>query len=205
MRFVIVLFSCLIACVSLANAQTRPSLKVVVVRGQGAINNVAVGAVQSSLGVQVRDENDKPVDGASVTFLLPERGPGGTFLGTYNKLSLSTDVEGIATANTFQPNLIEGRFQIHVIATKADRTGDADISQTNVLQNNRFQTDTGNPGIITRLKSVKLSRRTKIIAAIAAGGLVALIATRGGSSSTSPTAVPGTSVIPGTVSVGAPR
>ena len=205
MRLVIVLSLCFIGCVSLANAQTRPSLKVVVVQGQGAINNVTVGAVQSSLGVQVRDENDKPVDAASVTFLLPERGPGGAFLGTYNKLSLSTNEEGIATANTFRPNLTEGRFQIHVIATKGDRTGDADITQTNVLQNNRLLTEPEKPGIIERLKSVKLSRRTKIIAAIGTGAVVALIATRGGSStSTSSTAVP-TSVIPGTVSVGAPR
>jgi hypothetical protein len=192
-------------CVGTTNAQGQ-ALKVVIVQGQGVINNVGNGSLQT-LEVQIRDENDKPVSGANVTFLLPERGPGGTFLGTYNKLNLATNDEGNAIANSFQPNLVQGRFQIHVIAAQGDRTGSGDISQTNVVQSKDLTpTGTASGGIITRFKSIKLSRRTKIIAGVAVGAIVVLaVTTGGGGSSTSVTSSTATSILPGTVAVGAPR
>ena len=205
MHWAATLFSCLMTCVGTTNAQGQ-ALKVVIVQGQGVINNVGNGSLQT-LEVQIRDENDKPVSGANVTFLLPERGPGGTFLGTYNKLNLATNDEGNAIANSFQPNLVQGRFQIHVIAAQGDRTGSGDISQTNVVQSKDLTpTGTASGGIITRFKSIKLSRRTKIIAGVAVGAIVALaVTTGGGGSSTSVTSSTATSILPGTVAVGAPR
>src|SRR5260221_14048777 len=92
-RFAIALFSCLTACAGLANAQAAPGLKIVVVQGEGATNNVALGSAQQ-LVVQVRDETDKPAAGASVTFYSPERGPGGSFFGAYNKLTVATNEQG---------------------------------------------------------------------------------------------------------------
>jgi hypothetical protein len=205
MHWAAAVFSCFMTCVGSANTQARP-LKVVIVQGQGVTNNVGNGSLQT-LEVQIRDDNDKPVSGANVTFLLPERGPGGTFLGTYNKMNLTTNEEGNAIANSFQPNLIQGRFQIHVIAAQGDRTGSGDINQTNVVQSKDLTpTGTANGGLITRLKSIKLSRRTKIIAAVATGAVVVLIATTaGGGGSTSVTSSTATSILPGTVAVGAPR
>ena len=205
MHWAAAVISCLMTCAGPANTQTRPALRVVVVQGQNAINNIGSGSFLP-LEVQVRDENDKPVSGASVTFELPERGAGGTFLGAYKRLNLTTDEQGNAGATNFQPNLVEGRFQIHVIASSGDRTGSVDINQTNTLQNKDLRAEnTGSVGIVARLKSIKLSRRTKIIAAAAVAGIVVLAVTTGGSSSTAATSSTATSIIPGTVAVGAPR
>jgi hypothetical protein len=201
-RLALAVFFCLIATVALANAQAAPSLKIVVIQGEGARNNIALGATQQLI-VQVRDENDKPVAGASVTFYSPERGPGGSFFGAYNKLTVSTNEQGNAAATSFQPNLLEGPFQIRVIASLDNRMGEGVINQSNFLQTNVLPTETGSPGLIARLRSVKVSPRTKKIAVITAGALIALIVTtRGGDT---PAPVPGTSIIPGTISVGAPR
>jgi hypothetical protein len=201
-RLAIALCSCLMADVALANAQAAPSLKIVVIQGEGARNNIALGATQQLI-VQVRDENDKPVAGASVTFYSPERGPGGSFFGAYNKLTLSANEQGNAAATSFQPNLLEGAFQIRVIASLENRMGEGVINQTNFLQTNVLPTEAGSPGLIARLRSVKVSPRTKKIAVIAAGALIALIVTTRGDDTPAP--VPGTSIIPGTISVGAPR
>jgi len=189
-----------------AMAQDAGAIRILVVEGEGATNNVAVGSARRFV-VQIRDETDKPVANANVTFLLPERGPGGTFFGAYNRLTVTTNEQGNAAANGFQPNLIEGRFEIRVVAAQGDKMGSATIAQNNVLQTNLLPTETHNNGVISKLKSIKVSRRTKKIAAISAGALVVLlIATHGGgeSSSTAGT-VPGTTIVPGTVSVGTPR
>jgi hypothetical protein len=206
MHWAAAVISCLMTCTSPANTQARPGLRVVVVQGQNAINNIGSGSFLP-LEVQVRDENDKPVPEASVTFELPERGASGTFLGAYKRLNLTTDEQGNAGATNFQPNLVEGRFQIHVTAALGDRTGSVDINQTNTLRNKDLNLDDkGNGGIVAKLKSIKLSRRTKIIAAAAVAGIVVLaVTTGGGSSSTAATSSTATSIIPGTVAVGAPR
>jgi len=196
-------FLCLPVGAGLANAQAAPGLKVVVIQGEGARNNVVLGVTQQLI-VQIRDENDQPAAGASVTFYSPERGPGGSFFGAYNKLTVGANEQGNAAATSFQPNLFEGPFQIRVIATLGNRAGEAVIHQTNFLQTNALPTETASPGIIARLKSIKLSPRTKKIAAITVGAIVVLaVATHGGESTT--TTATGTSIIPGTISVGTPR
>ena len=201
-QFAIALFSCVFAYAGFANGQAGPPLKVIVIQGEAARNNVALGTTQQ-LVVQVRDEGDKPVPDASVTFYTPERGPGGSFFGAYNKLTVAANEQGNAAATNFQPNLFEGSFQIRVIATLGNRTGEAVINQTNFLQTSVLPSETGSPGIIARLKAVKLSPRQKKIAVITVGAIVALaIATHGGESTTP---VPGTSIVPGTITVGTPR
>src|SRR5689334_25149534 len=54
------------------------SLKVIVLQGQHSVNDT-----NHHIGVQpvieVRDDNDLPVEGASVVFRLPPSGPGGMF------------------------------------------------------------------------------------------------------------------------------
>src|SRR5712692_2000933 len=112
-------------------AQGR-GLKILVIDGEGAINNIQTGAGREPV-VEVRDENDKPVAGAKVTFSLPERGPGGTFFGASRNLSLTTNEQGRAAGNGFRPNLQEGRFQIQVTAAAGDQTATAVISQSNIL------------------------------------------------------------------------
>jgi len=61
-------------------AATLESLKILVLQGQNAVNNVTSGAATMPV-VEVHDENDQVLEGADVTFELPATGPGGTFPG----------------------------------------------------------------------------------------------------------------------------
>ena len=195
MRFVAVLLSWLTACSGLASAQARPSLKIEVVEGEGAINNIQLGSGRQPV-VQVRDENDAPAAGASVTFSVPERGPSGTFFGTWRSLIVTADEQGRATGNGFRPNSTEGGFQIQVTAAQGDRTGIVNITQSNVLP-----TD----GVNSVLKPFRKFGRRKIIAVVAVGAIIAAVAATRGGNGDSTTTTPGTTITPGTVSVGTPR
>ena len=61
-------------------AQTpNPSaLNLVIVEGEGAINNIRQRTARETI-VQVEDENHRPVAGAVVAFLLPSDGASGVF------------------------------------------------------------------------------------------------------------------------------
>src|SRR5438477_11081397 len=194
-RLAAVLLSCAISFPGIASGQERPTLKIVVVEGEGANNDIETRSSQSPV-VQIRDEKDQPVAGANVDFVLPQRGPGGTFFGVWNNLSVVTNEEGRATGNGFRPNQTEGRFQIRVTAQQGDRTGTINITQNNVRP----------PDDLNKVvDSVRKFGHRKLIVALAAGAIVGgVLAARGGND-TSSTTTPGTSVTPGTISVGTPR
>src|SRR5260221_45644 len=59
--------------------QTPTSLQIVIVEGEGAINNVKQRVNREPI-VLVEDETHNPVAGASVTFFLPNKGPGYRFV-----------------------------------------------------------------------------------------------------------------------------
>src|SRR5436190_3152440 len=113
MRLGAVILSCLMGCEGFAGAQARSTLKVSVIEGAGATNNIQGGPARNPV-VEVRDENDTPVAGAKVTFLAPERGASGTFFGAGTTLSVTSDQQGRAIGAGFRPNDTEGRFQIQV-------------------------------------------------------------------------------------------
>jgi hypothetical protein len=194
-RTVAVLVLCLVAFDGLGIAQTVPALKIVVVEGDGVINDIRFSSSREPV-IEVQDENNQPVDGARVTFLLPERGAGGTFFGSGRSLSVTTNASGRAIGIGFRHNLTEGAFQILVTAAQGDRTGSIAISQSNVQ-----------PGEGANL--VAPSRgfwRGKVVAGIAAAAIIgAVAATRGGDDGGPSTTNPGTAITPGTVSVGTPR
>jgi hypothetical protein len=91
-------------------------LKIVVVRGEGFTNNLKKRIAREPI-VEVRDRNNKPVSGATVTFLLPGGGPGGTFANGQNMLTVFTGQNGRAIATGFTPNNVAGTFNINVTAT----------------------------------------------------------------------------------------
>ena len=107
-------------------------LKIVVVRGDGFTNNLKKRVAREPI-VEVRDRNNKPVTGATVTFLLPGGGPGGTFAGGQNMLTVFTGPNGRAIATGFTPNNIAGTFNINVTASLQGQTATAAISQTNAI------------------------------------------------------------------------
>src|SRR5215469_11685790 len=63
---------------SMAQATAQPKLRIMVVEGEGA-KNVAQQIAAKQLIVRVLDANNRPVEGAAVTFLAPANGPSGDF------------------------------------------------------------------------------------------------------------------------------
>jgi len=105
-------------------------LKILVLEGQGAINNISLRRAKEPV-VQVTNENDAPVTGAVVTFMLPDAGPGGVF-GDRNKiLSVTTDEKGQAVGRGLRANKIVGQYQILVSASYQGRNARTSITQTN--------------------------------------------------------------------------
>lgn len=175
--------------------QARLGLRIVVVEGEGATHNIQLGSGREAV-VEVRDENDRPVSGAKVTFSAPERGPSGTFFGASRNLTIATNEQGRATAAGFRPNLQEGRLQVQVTASSGDRTAAAVINQTNVMGGGAATQASGKKSGFGKGKIIAIAA----VAAVA----VALGASRGGDEPASRPAA-GTTITSGTVSVGAPR
>ncbi len=164
-----------------------------IVEGEGAINNVKQRVNREPI-VRVEDESHKPVAGVSVTFFLPNQGPGGTFANGTNSLTTATNAQGQAVARGIRFNDQAGTMEIRVSASLAGQTASAIITQTNVLGSSA----SGGSGS-------GMSRTAKIlivVAIVGGGAALGVLAThRGGST----TATPPTTITPGTVTVGAPQ
>ncbi len=170
-----------------------PKLNLVIVEGEGAINNIRQRTAREAI-VQVQDENHKPVAGASVIFLLPSQGAGGTFANGSQTLAVTSDSQGNAIARGFHPNHAQGQFQVHVNASSNGRTGSTDIHMRNEALAGAATATVA--GISIKLFVVLVA----VGAAAAAGG--AYYATHsGGGSSTASSVV---TLTPGTGTVGAP-
>jgi hypothetical protein len=182
-----------------AQAQNAaPALNIVIVEGDGAINNIRQRTAREPI-VQVEDENHKPVAGAAVVFALPGQGAGGTFAGGAHTLSVVTDSQGRAVARGFQPNHVQGQYQIHVTASSGGQTANANISQSNALA--AAGTTAAAAGISGKLIAVIVI----VAAAAAAGGAYAATHSGGGSSSSSTATASVVTISPGTGIVGAPK
>jgi len=173
--------------------QTPTSLRIVIVEGEGAINNVKQRVNREPI-VLVEDENHKPVAGVSVTFFLPNQGPGGTFTNGTNSLTTATNAQGQAVARGIRFNNQAGAMEIRVAASIAGQTASAIITQTNVLGS---AASGGSAGGMSRTAKILI-----VAAVVGAGAALGVLATtRGGSTTTTPT----TTITPGTVTVGAPQ
>lgn len=175
---------------SLARAQDAAppkSLQIVILDGEGALNNIKLRTAHEPI-VQVQDENHKPVAGALVLFLLPDSGPGGSFLNGAKSLQVTTDAEGKAVAHGLVTNHATGQYQIQVRAQYNGLNAHTSITQQNVQQRsgNSHASQVGHPF----LKWVLVG------AAVAGAGVaIGIAATQGGHSTT---------ITPGTPTVGAP-
>jgi hypothetical protein len=107
-----------------------PTLRVVVLEGDGAINNVRAHTTHDPV-VEVRNERDEFVPGASVTFQTPATGASAEFGDGLRSFITQTDREGRAVAHGLRPNLITGSYEIRVTASFQSQTASAVITQTN--------------------------------------------------------------------------
>jgi hypothetical protein len=178
-----------------AAAQNPGSLQIVIVEGEGAINNVKQRVNREPI-VQVEDENHKPIAGAAVIFFLPNNGPGGTFANGSMTFTTTTNNQGQAVARGIRFNNQPGSMQIRVSASFAGQTASAIITQTNVL---------GVAASGASVGGMSLGAKLLIIGAVVGGGIAAgvVVANHGGNSgSTTPATI---SITPGSVTVGGPH
>jgi hypothetical protein len=176
------------------SAQFTGSLSVRILSGDGAVNNV-VRYTPNPTEIEVRDEADQLVPGASITFTFPATGPSGRFADSSRTWTTMTDNRGRVLLSRFVPNRLEGSYQILVNATLGERTGTALIRETNVVA----VTTAGAPKHLS--SSAKVLIVLGVGAAVAAGSLLAI---KGGSVGNNST-VPTTTISIGTISIGAPH
>ncbi|MBM3760838.1 MAG: hypothetical protein FJW36_11385 [Acidobacteria bacterium] len=167
-----------------AAPQGAMKLNIVVISGDGAINNIKSRTAREMI-VEVRDENNKPVAGASVVFLLPDSGPGLVSSNGSRMLTSMTDANGRAAARGLKPNGQSGRFNMQVRANYQQSFGQASIAQTNMVA-----VGAALSGLTIGLIAVG--------AAVAAGTVYAVTRDSGPGRAT-------VGVNPGTPSAGAPR
>src|SRR6185503_8499843 len=124
------LFASAVALNGVAFAQTpNPALKIVVISGEDAVNIIQQKTAVAPV-IEVRDRNNLPVSGATVTFALS--GNGATFAGGAQTLTVVTNAAEQATAAGLTPTAT-GALQISASASFQGQTAIATIAQSNVL------------------------------------------------------------------------
>ncbi len=78
----------------------QPGIRILVLQGQRSINNVPNGMVTVPV-VEIRDENDRPVEGAKVVFTLPAEG--GAFEKGGATAEIVTNYQGQAVCPAYKP------------------------------------------------------------------------------------------------------
>jgi len=169
-------------------------LNVRVVAGEGAVH--APGSrTTRELAVEVTDETGHPVQGAAVSFRLPEQGPGGTFSNGLTTDVVLTGPDGRASIKGLRLNRISGPFQVRVTVAK-DQARAGLVSRQYTSEMRPASPSAPSAGKKRRGKWIAVA----LIAAGAAGGTVVGL-TRNGSKSAS---TPPLSVGPPAISIGKP-
>ncbi|MDQ2901214.1 MAG: hypothetical protein M3Y07_15660 [Acidobacteriota bacterium] len=175
-------------------------LNVVIVEGDGAINNVRQRTAREAI-VEVDDENHKPIGGALVTFTLPSSGPTGTFANGSRILTLVTDSKGQAVMRGLHAAKASGSMPIKVSASFQGHTATATIAQTNAI--GAAAGAGGGTAAAGGLLSAKVIAIIAVIGATA-GTTIGLVAANSGGGGGSPARMP-TVLTPGAPVIGPPR
>lgn len=178
-----------VACIafvasSFTSAQQRTAssgdLKIVVIAGEGAVNIIQQKTAVAPI-IEVRDRNNLPVAGVSVTFSVS--GSGASF-GTGSTLSVMTNAAGQATAAGLSPTAA-GAVQINVSAAFQGQAATAAITQTNfatAAQATAAAGSSGGGGAAGATAGAAggggLSATTLVIAGAAVAGGGAVVATK---------------------------
>jgi hypothetical protein len=103
-------------------------LRIVVIEGEDAVNVIQQKTAVRPL-IELRDYNDLPVGGATVTFSII--GGRASFAGGAQQIAVTTDAAGRAAASALNP-LSNGQVSIRIEAAFQGQTATATVSQTNV-------------------------------------------------------------------------
>ena len=142
-------------------------LQVRVVEGDGAAYPMGARATRG-VTVLVTDETGKPVDGATVSFHLPDEGPTGTFASGSRTEIATTHPDGRATVWGMQWNRTAGSFEIRITAIKGQTRAGTIVQQ--------FLTDSPDASRSARIgpaRGHKWLWITIAVAGAAAGGVAA--------------------------------
>lgn len=176
-----------------APVPTRPasisSLKVFVLEGANGVHIPKTGT-SVPLVIEVRDQNDRPVEGADVMFQLPSSGPGGVFYDQKLVFTTKTNYQGQAEAAGFQHNTQYGRFNIAVTVSLGALKRTIGVSQI----------ITDNPELLVPKRRSRKWLWIGLAGAAAAAGIGIYLTTRG-SGATSSTVI----LTPGPITIGVPR
>lgn len=160
-----------------SGASGAESLRVVVLEGDGAINNIRSQRAKEPV-VRVETAAGSPIAGAAVTFLAPAQGPGAVFIDNSLTTTVITDADGRAVGRGLKPNKTAGQFEIRVNASHQGSSATARIIQTNA-----------EPLELSRGSSKTIAILAIIGGAVAGG---AAFAARGGGNKSAPVAPPAT-------------
>ena len=130
MRMFIALITLVLSSLATPRAQQpAPALRIVVLEGEGGVNIIQQKTAVRPL-IEVRDRNNLPVSGASVTFTIGGSGQSAAFAGGAQTLTVTTNAAGQAAASGLNA-IRSGPFQIQVQAAYQGQRATAAISQTN--------------------------------------------------------------------------
>ena len=174
-----------------AQTEAPTPFRLVVLEGDGAINNVRIRSAREPR-VRVEDLNGDPLAKVPVTFVAPTLGASGTFGTSGTTVTIITDEEGEATAAGFRPNALVGQFQIRVSASIERQVARAVIAQTNAA-----------PAPAARGKRIMI---LGLLAGAVAGGAIAATSLGGkGATPSPPASNPSLGITPGSTTFGPPR
>jgi len=195
--FPLVLFLCNLAILQPVFAQ-QPGVKVTVYADEGFGLKIKIDEADvaptpvkfPSVGpkIVVVDADNHPVQGAIVSFTVPESGPSGFFEGGTRSVTVATDRDGRAAASGLQANAMAGTYEIQVHAQFLNETASSVVTRTNVAAASK--------------SSKKLIVILAVVGAGAAGAVLAAGGGGGGGSSTPASTLP--TITFGGSTIGAP-
>jgi len=160
-------------------------LQIRVVEGEGAVHAPGSRSARP-LTVEVTDETGKPVEGAAVSFHLPEEGPGGAFANGMRTEVAVTDTHGHASVHGLQLNRAPGRFQIRIVASKEQARAGM-VSFQYIAGTGSGAGPGGHPATAGSSHGY---RKWIVVAVLAGGGAAAAVLAAGKSGSTPAPAAP---------------
>ncbi len=170
-------------------------LQIRVLEGDGAVYGVGSRGTRG-VTIQVTDETGKPVEGARVSFRLPDSGPGGTFATGARTEIATTRSDGRAGVWGMQWNRSIGAFEIRITAEKGQARAGTVCAQ--------YLTDA--PEKTTQTSRIGPSKNHKWIwiAAGIAGAAAAGVAATASKAKPAATTVPSVTIGAPTISLGHP-
>lgn len=194
----------LLVSAAMASAAWTQEIAVEAVTGEGAIHNVQDRSVAAPR-VRVVDRRGQPVEGAFVTFRLPDAGPGARFAGG-RIATVTANAHGEAQAPSMQPVPQLGSWDIRVTAAHKGEFARVSIAQINAAPAEDVVAPPGGGPVSVGTRSRRMWLVFAVVASGAAAASVGLVgrgsgAARSGGVSVPPGPLPAVVPVPPALSI----